>query len=100
MVHLDSRSMVTFCAPSFNWTKVPSVPALLPSVIISRVPKTGSESLLETAFPRATLVAPAGARKGGRARPDGFSRLGTLGGSGVPSNIGLGRTMGKGAILD
>src|SRR5271157_968458 len=97
MAHLDSRSMVTLCTPSFNCTKVPSVPALLPSVIISRVPRTGSSSLLETALPRATLVVPAGARKGGLGRPDGLSRLGTLGGSGVPSNNGLGRTMGKGA---
>ena len=33
-------------------------------------------------FPRATLVTPAGARKGGLGRPNGFSRLGTFGGSG------------------
>jgi hypothetical protein len=43
------------------------------------------------------LLTPAGARKGALGRFAGFSRLGTFGGTGVPSNKGFGNTIGNGS---
>ena len=46
-------------------------------------------------------VGHSGRRKEGEAAagPPGFSRLGTFGGTGVPSNKGFGREIGKGSNL-
>jgi len=50
----------------------------------------GSSSLLETGLFKVTFVVPSGAKNGGRALPNGFSRLGTFVSWGLPTNIGFG----------
>src|SRR5450759_2465252 len=89
--------MVTYWTPGPSSMKLPSDPALSPSVIISGSPMTGFFSLLVTFLPAATFTTPAGARNGSRGLPSGRSRLGTFRFCGVPSNIGFGSSMGRGA---
>ena len=81
---------MTCCVNGPSSTKLPSAALQSSSVIISISPIIGSSSVLATGFPNATFFVPSGARNGGRALPNGFSRLGTCIFCGVPMNIGFG----------
>src|SRR5450432_947232 len=93
-----SRSICTHCLPGASSTHEPSSPSLSPSVIKSSVPMTGSLSLAVTFLPFARFSVPAGTRKSGRLPFCAGSRFGTLIGTGVPTNSGLGRSVFSGTL--
>src|ERR1700729_957610 len=98
MLALLARSICTHCFPGPSSTHEPSSPALSPSVTRSSVPTTGLSSLAVTFFPLARLTVPAGTMKSGRLPFSGGSRLGTLRGTGVPTNSGRGSWVFSGTL--
>src|SRR6201998_3143682 len=98
MLALFAKSICTHCLPGPSSTQEPSSPALSPSVTRSKVPVTGLLSLDVTLFPLARLTVPAGTMKSGRLPFVGGSRLGTLSGTGVPTNRGRGSCVFSGTL--
>src|SRR5580704_15279526 len=98
MFALFARSTCTHCLPGPSSTQEPSSPALSPSVTRSKVPTTGLSSLDVTFFPFARLRVPAGTMKSGRLPFVGGSRVGTLSGTGVPTNRGRGSWVFSGTL--
>src|SRR5579863_1699046 len=93
-----ARSICTHCLPGPSSTHEPSSPALSPSVTRSSVPTTGLLSLAVTFLPLARFTVPAGTMKSGRLPFIGGSRLGTLSGTGVPTNSGRGSSVFSGTF--
>src|ERR1700739_2470083 len=98
MLALFAKSICTHCLPAPSSTHEPSSPALSPSVTRSSVPTTGLLSLDVTFFALARLTVPTGTMKSGRLPFVGGSRLGTLSGTGVPTNRGRGSWVLSGTL--